>query len=931
MADKSANTSRLGAEWPQSLLRTKLYIPPARPNLVARPRLSQLLNQTYSHKLVLISAPAGFGKTTAISYWIPQSPHCVVWLSLDAGDNDPARFWSYVNAALQTLDPALGEQAASLLESLQPVRLESVVTTLVNSVVTTLVNEIDGFPDSFALVLDDYHVIESQAINDSLCFLVEHLPPRMHLIVSTRADPPLPLGRLRARSAIIELRAADLRFTREEAASFLNQVMGLGLDADDVAGLEGRTEGWIAGLQLAALSMHGREDVKGFVAAFAGDDRYILDYLVQEVLQRQPPHIQSFMLQTSILDRLTSSLCDAVVGGDDGQAVLEMLERANLFILPLDNRREWYRYHHLFADLLRHRLELSYPTPLPALHRRAAEWFERHELLDEAIGHRLAAGDFEQTARLIEASARDLLFARGEPHTLLRSVGMLPPAVLHSHPRLILAQAWALFLANQWQTVDQRLDVAESIAVASGPEERAALLGEVATCRATLAAVRGDAERLYEQMHLALERLPADDSLMRSIATWHLGQVRRHAGNAVEAEQAFAETVRLGKAAGNRFIALMGMSSRANRIMEQGRLREALEAHRQIQELVTQGGRRSPPVTAFAYRYAFIATGEVLCERNDLETAADYLSKAIELERPGLFPEDMVDGYVALGRVRQAQGDAIRALEAIQEAITVGQTLRTPRLIDTLKAWQARLWLLQGNVAAAIDWARHSGLATEGPISYGDEDQYVALVRVLIAQGRLDSGSDCPARAMRLLAQLLCSAESGGRNSRVIEVLTAQALALAIGKSSSEALAALERALAIAEPEGFVRIFADEVAPMAELLSRVRGAQQPYAEHLLAVIRGQDRSSNGERGSTQPSSARPSERLLVEPLSERELEVLRLVAANRSNQEIAQVLVISINTVKTHLSRLYGKLNARNRLEAIERATNLGLLNTSRR
>jgi LuxR family maltose regulon positive regulatory protein len=336
-------------------------------------------------------------------------------------------------------------------------------------------------------------------------------------------------------------------------------------------------------------------------------------------------------------------------------------------------------------------------------------------------------------------------------------------------------------------------------------------------------------------------------------------------------------------------------------------------------------------VTAFAYRYAFIATGEVLCEQNDLETAADYLSKAIELERPGLFPEDMVDGYVALARVRQAQGDAIRALDAMREAITVGQTLRTPRFLDTLKAWQARLWLSQGNVAAAIDWAQHSGLDADDIPSYDDEDRYVALARVWIAQERLDSGSDCRARALRLLARLLHAAESGGRNSRVIEVLALQALALAAGKSSADALAALERALAIAEPEGFFRIFADEGAPMAELLSKVRGAHQPYAERLLAVIRGQPATSQAEPQTTPPSGARRSEQPLIEPLSEREMEVLRLVAANRSNHEIAQALVISINTVKTHLSRLYGKLNARNRLEAIERATELGLLNTSRR
>jgi LuxR family maltose regulon positive regulatory protein len=895
------------------LVATKLFIPKTRTSLVPRPRLTQILNQAPAHKLALISAPAGFGKTTAISEWIPQSQHCVAWLSLDAGDNDPARFWSYLIAALQTLDAGIGELAASLLESLQPVPLESVITTLVN--------EIDAFPDAFLLVLDDYHVIESQAIHDSLSFLLGHLPPHMHLVISSRADPQLPLPRYRARAELIELRASDLRFSREEVASFLNQVMSLGLDADDVAGLEARTEGWIAGLQLAALSMQGREDVKGFIAAFAGDDRYVLDYLMEEVLQRQSPSVQSFLLQTSILERLSGPLCNALAGNDKGQELLEELERANLFIVPLDNRREWYRYHHLFAALLRSRLQQTMPDQVPELHRRAYKWHAETGLLSEAVEHAMAAHDFERAAQFIEQTARAIL-ERGEASSLLRWVDILPGEIVRSHPRLCLYSAWALLSTGRMDAVEPFLQATlQAAQSALPPEEIQDTLGQVAAIRATLARVQHDIPRTIEFAHQALEYLPADSAdrlIMRCLTLTQLGDAHRLNGDAAAASQMLAEASAISQKTGNVIITITALSNLAAAQALQGHLHSAAEIYRQALQLELTQRSRWLPTAGLAH----VGLGDLLREWNELDTAERRLTEGMELLSQHSGSQEMLlNAYIARARVKQAQRDTDSAFEMLQKAESIAQSINIGYLIAQAIAYRSQLWMRQGNIGAAERWARESGVGVNDESSYPREIKHLTLARLLIAQGN-------DAEAVGLLERLLHAAEAGGRTTSAIEILGLEAIALSAQDDTAPGMQALARALALAEPEGYVRIFVDEGKAMRLLLEKMQaesGDQKDYIRYLLTAFET-PRHDEARMAIPQPPSSVFGPPSLIEPLSDRELEVLHLIAAGLSNQEIASKLIVEVSTVKKHINNLYGKLDVKSRTQAIARAREVGLV-----
>jgi len=885
-----------------SLLETKLYAPSIRSELVSRPHLIERLQEGLRRgcKLVLISAPAGYGKTTLLGAWVAHTePHrSVAWLSLDEGDNDPARFWAYVAGALRTARAEIGEIGQMLFQSPPPP---------IEAALAGLLNQIAEARDPFVLVLDDYHLIHTQVIHEGIAFLLENLPPQMHLVIATRADPPLPIPRLRGRGQLTELYQSDLRFTLEEAATFLNEVMGLQLSGEDVAALERRTEGWIAGLQMAAVSMQRRDDVAGFIQAFTGTHRYILDYLVEEVLQQQSPGVRRFLLQTSILDRLCSALCDAVIGSDepvDSRSVLEHLERNNLFVVPLDDRRQWYRYHRLFADLLQQRLWREQRDRVPELHKRAGEWYEQSGMVAEAVGHALTAGDLERAARLIEQTGW-ATFTRGEMTTILEWIGALPDDFVRSRPQLGVLHAWAMAKSGRLEGVESCLEGIHS--------DR--LRGEVAAVRAYVAGVRGDLPRAVALAQQALEHLPEEDLFLRAIVTQNLGVAYHWSGDSAAAVRTLSKAVALGRAAGQAFQTLTAMAilGRAHEI--QGSLRRATETYREALALASEAGNRPVPFAGMAY----VGLAGTLYEWNDLEEATRCAMEGIRLSALGGFVAYHVFGHALLARAYEARGDRDHAIEMLQKAEQLGQGGRYALVMALVAELRARLWVAQGDAAAALQWAEERSLRADDPLDAAREIELTAVAWVLIAQGR-------PGEALGLLARLLEAAQVAGRTGSAIKILALQGLAFQAQHRVGEALSALERALTLAEPEGYVRTFVDEGEPMRGLLSQVLVAQQKgrqalsrgiapnYVARLLAAF--------GEKA--EPAS--PAMEALVEPLTEREMDVLRLVVAGLSNAEIAEELVIAVSTVKSHVNHIYGKLGVRSRTQAVARAQELALL-----
>lgn len=908
---------------PAPILATKLYVPPLRPHAVLRPRLTGRLNGGLRGKLTLVSAPAGFGKTTLLSEWLADCRRPAAWLSLDREDNDPTRFLAYLVAALQTIEADLGAGVQSLLQSPQPLPTESILTALLN--------EIAAVPDDFVLVLDDYHVIDARAVDDVLTFLIEHLPPQMHLVIATREDPNLPLARLRARGQLTELRATDLRFTPEEAAEFLKEVMGLELSTEDIAALETRTEGWIAGLQLAALSMRGREDVPRFIESFTGSHRFVLDYLVEEVLQRQPERIRSFLLQTSILDRLSGPLCDAVTGQEDGRGMLEAVERGNLFVVPLDDERRWYRYHHLFADVLQARLLAEQPDRAPTLHRRASEWYEQHGSAADAIRHALAAEDFERAAGLVELAALVMLGSSQE--TLYRWLMALPDEVVRARPVLSVYYAFALLGRGGFEAVDARLRDAESWLDTSAEtsERREApsidmvvvdavafrsLPGTIAVARAYHAGALGDVLSAANHARRALELLPEDDHLWRGAAASLLGIAYWTSGDLEAAHRSFAEGVAHQQMAGHTRFQIAGTYILADIRIAQGRLHEAVRTYEQSLQLATEQGE---PVWGTAHLY--VGLSELHRERGDLEAAKQHLLRSKELDEHGGLPETRYRWYVAMARIKEAQGDLDAALDLLDEAER--QYVESPDPdVRPVAALKTRVWVAQGRLAEALGWTREQGLSAHDDLSYLREFEHITLARVLLARYESDREERYIHEAMGLLERLLKAAEEGGRMGSVIEVLVLQALAHEAQGNIPPALAPLERALTLAEPEGYVRIFVDEGRPMARLLYKAlsQGVESDYIRRLLAAF------PVAESEQTTSSQLRGPESELIEPLSARELEVLQLIAQGLSNRQISERLFLTLSTIKGHNRIIFSKLMVGRRTEAVARARELGLL-----
>ncbi len=918
------------------LLTTKLYIPQTNP--VPRPRLSKRLKEGMGRRLTLISAPAGFGKTTLLSEWRMLhlgEEYPLAWVSLDEADNDPARFLAYLVAALRTIEADVGESVLVSLRSPQPPPIESVLTALIN--------EIAAIPGHFALVLDDYHVIANETVHGLISFLLDHLPPQAHLVIASRAEPPLPVARLRARGEITEISAADLRFTPEEAAAFLEDVMGLDLSAREVEALEQRTEGWIAGLQLAALSMREREDISGFITALRGTNRYVLDYLAEEVLHRQPDDLRSFLLQTSVLGRLSGPLCDAVVASTGSQAMLQRLERANLFLIPLDDERRWYRYHHLFAEFLRSQLQQAYPELVTELHRRAGTWYAGRGMAAEAIDHLLAGEDFAGAADVIE-QAGVTAFKRSEMATLRRWLESIPHEHVRVRPRLCLFHASALIGEARFDAAEAWLRDAERnlgastdapVAVATtGPVTRnetapdtnrsaeiEGMLGEVAAFRAYVSSFRGDPVGTIELAREALERLPEDDAYTRGLSALELGYGYLESGHLQAASDAFSLAMTTSQAVGHIYSVLAATWGLARVCMAQGRLHEAARLCRQGQH--SAAGRAGKPLPAAIY--AHVGLGELLYEWNDLGDAESILSEGIELGEQGGLLVMLLNSYIVLSRVKHAHGNVNGALDTIQTVQQLTQHHNVAPLAAKAAAQRARLDLAQGDVAAGVRWAQERSLSIDDELDYQLEFEHTTLARVLIAQDRLDE-------ALQLLERSLDAAETGGRAGSLIEILALQAPVLQAAGDTTGAVSALARALSLAEPESYVRVFVDEGAPMAALLQRVleahnvgrRAATSPnispeYLGKLLAAIEADvaPPTRKGPRGTAGS---------LVEPLSERELEVLRLIASGASNREIARQLFVSLATVKTHINHIYRKLEVRSRTQAVAQARTLKLL-----
>ena len=908
------------------LLETKLYIPKWRSGLVSRPRLIERLDQGAERKLTLVSAPAGFGKSTVLAEWVAgtlASERPTAWISLDQSDNDPALFWAYFIAALQTVRSGVGEIALSLLRSPQPPPIERLLGTLLN--------EINTIPHDFVLVLDDYHVIEAQLIHKGTTFLLDHLPPQMHLLIASRSDPPLPLSRLRGRGELTELRASDLRFSVDEVAAFLNEAMDLDLSADCVAALETRTEGWIAGLQLAALSMQGREDVAGFVAAFSGDDRYIVDYLVEEVLQRQPEHVRRFLLQTSILDRLSGPLCDAVTHQKDGKSMLEALERGNLFIVPLDDKRLWYRYHHLFADVLHAHSKEEQPDHLPTLHRRASEWYEDNCLSADAVRHALAGKDFERAAALVELAWAAMLRS-SQDETWMDWVKALPEDLVRARPVLSVGYGWTLLTRGELEAAESHLQDAEwwletpadmregrkapaAEMVVVDEEEFRSLPATIASARAFQAQARGDIQSVQKYARLALDLLDEGADFQRALPTVFLGLASWTNGDLEAAYALGAEFMANMLRAGHISAIISGTTFLADIRTAQGRFHEAISAYERSLQLAAEQGEPALRGTADLY----LGLSELHLERGDLEAAIQHLLRSEDLGEQAAQEIYQYRSRVARARIKEIQGNLDEALNLLDEAkgVYTGGVVPNVRPVAALKT---RVWVAQDRLIEAYGWVREQGLSAADDLSYLSEFEHITLARVLIARYKSEREDRIIREAMGLLERLLKAAEKGERTRSVIEILVLQVLTHQAQGNIPSALATLERTLNLAEPEGYVRIFVDEGESMRILLRQAaaRGVASNYILRLLSVF---DKPAQTISTPTQVSAAD-----LAEPLTMRESEVLRFVAAGMRNQEIAEHLFITLSTVKRHIANAYGKLGVSHRTEAVARANELNLL-----
>jgi len=907
------------------ILLTKLFIPAKRPELVSRAPLIEQLNRGLHHKLTLISTPAGFGKTTLVTDWLQShwlqsqgddasSPFLVAWLSLDENDNDVVRFLTYLISALNRihgLGTEIGFGALQMAQSPQPPPPETILTAVIN--------EIALLSEKIVLILDDYHLIDSQSVHESFNFLIENLPPQLHLVVTTREDPPIPISRLRARVQLTELRAVDLRFTLEETAEFLNQVMGLNLSAEDIAALETRTEGWIAGLQLAAISMQGLDDAAGFIHSFTGSNRMILDYLIEEVLTQQSKEIQAFLLQTSILNRLTGSLCDALTDQDDGQATLEMLERTNLFIVPLDDERRWYRYHHLFAELLQKQLTSSHNTAISELHQKAARWYDVNDHRKEAVHHALAGNDIDFAVQLIEKGAQ-VAIEKSDFRFILDSVNLLPKSAFKNAPWLFIYYTWTLLLTGQVEAASpnlENLDWLLEYAKEKNEIQQQRIMGYIAGLKVIHAGWIRDYENLTKYANQVKQYLPENDWIC-AYSAMMMGGFFWGNGNLQGAIEAYAESVSAGKVSGNSMVVITSTVRLAHSLELAGHLQQAIGLLRNAFKIANHYGRNLP-----VSGYIHIEFGRMLYELNELDHAEEHLTEGIKLCRQMADGHAEKVGHFNLAKVKIARGDYEGAQVFMQEgeqAFHPSKVVYDLREAEYPHIW---LWLKEVNLSELKAWLEINDFSPLEIAHFKTRLTITMQARVLLALEREFPKRSYLKDALDLLAELYEMAENNGWGSKVIEILCLQAMAYSIQEEDDErALGILELAIKRAEPEAFIRTFVDEGPPMAHLLYEAlkREIAPEYVQQLLAAF------PVDEPEKDTVNQPKVSDSDWIEPLSDREIEVLRLVAEGLSRQEIAAKLVLSLNTVKTHARNIYSKLGANNQMQAVGKARALGLL-----
>lgn len=866
---------------PQPILTTKLFIPPPRPQVVARPRLFEQLNEGIHHKLTLVCAPAGFGKTTLVSEWLAHTPRSAVWLSLDEGDNDLHRFFTYVIVALQKIAPAVGETLLPALQNPQPPAADFIVTTLLNDLAT--------LPQPMWLVLDDYHLLDNPAIHQALTTLCDYLPPQLHLLLATREDPPLPLAKFRAKGQLTELRIAHLRFTPAEAAAFLNQVMGLHLTPAQVTTLDQRTEGWIVGLQLAALSLKGQPDAHTFINAFTGNHHFVLDYLLEEVLHQQPADLQTFLLVTALLPRMCGALCEVVLGTAAGTEMLTTIEQANLFIIPLDQERRWYRYHHLFSELLRQRLQQqATPAEIATYHLRASHWFEENGLELEAFYHATAAPDISRAEYLINGRGMPLQL-RGGATPILNWLATLPPAVLDEKPSLWVTYASALLVIGQVVGVEEKARAAELALAQQEPTPITQdLIGRIASIRATVAVTQHQADEIIVQANRALTYLHPQNISVRASITWTLGYAYELQGQRQPARQVYQEAAQVCLAIGHATIAKMSLMGWAHMQQLDNQLHLAAETYQKALDMA--GDVPNPPLCD-----AYLGLAQIAYEWNELETAEQHLLHSLPLAQQIANTDRYTNCRLFFVRLKLAQGNLTGAQTLLNQVAQEIHQHQFKQIWPELVAVQVQLLLQQGHLPAAAQLVQNHPFPLE-------------LARVQLAQGE-------PAQALVTLSHYADELRQKGWVYEQLQVWVLQALAHQAAGEKDQALHQLQQALTQAEPAGFRRLFVDEGRPMAVLLTAAaqQGVSPTYVNTLRQLF---------------PTGATPAggNQTLVEPLSDRELEILRLIAEGCSNQEISQRLFLALSTVKGHNQRIFGKLQAQSRTEAIALGRELGLL-----
>lgn len=908
--NRSENSERL------PLLTTKLHIARTRPDAVPRPRLVARLNEGCRRRLTIVSAPAGFGKTTLLSEWAHFSRQNVAWMSIDEGDNIPVRFWTYFVGALQRLRAGIGASSLESLYSLQPPPIEVILTTLIN--------DLAQMPGELVLVLDDYHAIDLEPIHAALSFFIEHMPAQVHLVITSRVEPPLRTTRLRAHGELTEIRAADLRFTPQEAVELLKNIAGAELTAEDISRLAARMEGWGAGLQLAGLAMQGRKHTNGTLRAVTGTHRYVADYIIMEILERQPDAIRAFLLRTSILDRLSAPLCDAVIGGQGSEEMLRRLERANLFISPVEDDEEWYRYHNLFTEVLRERLRQLFPTEVEVLHRRASAWYQEQGLMAEAIHHLLKGGDTEQALRFAELCVENML-AAGRLETLLQWRDAFPAAEIRNRPRLALAFAWALVLSGQAAAAETYLEYCRRFARPDPNDGLSDLAGHLDTLNTFLASTKVTTEPVEEPAR----RPSAPSSSATPIFSLDVEDRSAAVG---EQEEPEADTTARQPDTRGRFGLAEALPRMARLQMGMGRLRAAMKTFQQAMDMFDDmAGDEWRSLAA-----CHIGIGEIYYQRNDLDNAMVHVTEALNLSRQGHDTMIIHDVHALLARLHQARGDIDGALDAIAQAEELLASVDDAApFLASLATCRTQALLAQGNVQAANRWAQEYGTERALYSTEAERFQQLTLAETALAQFRAEE-------ALELLAPLLSMAEPKELNDTIIRTLILQALAFDQQGDSSQAIAVLARALRLAEPEGYLRPFIEEGAPVTRLLRLLRESQREsdeenplevdteYLDGLLAASGMTPRKMEWEmttNGSSEGSYQGPVNiNDLLTPISEREIEVLKLISEGKTNASIADSLFISLSTVKTHINNLYSKLGVESRTQALARAREIQLL-----